>query len=332
MVNLGERPRAFQVTTPAQAKEVIALAKKSGVEFAKIHSELTPELYFALANEAKTAGLYLAGHAPTGVSVSTLSDTGMRSIEHFGGMLEGCSAREEEILEAQLAAASLPVPARNRRNTELRRMAVESFSAEKCRTLAARLVKNSTWLSPTFMPEAGGLRAAAARSAELARFVPAPLRQRWAERWAQASAAPEAVPPSPQEQELARLVEERVREIVTIMRRAGVQFVIGTDAGGAFSTPGPTLHEGLEETVKAGLTPMEAIEAATSSSARLIRMDKEIGTVQTGKLADLVLLDANPLDQIANTRRINAVVMNGRLFDRKALDELLAQLAAAGTN
>ena len=332
LVNLGNRPRPFQVGTPAEAREVIALATKAGVEVAKIHSGLTPELYFALADAAKTAGLYLAGHAPTGISIATLSDTGMRSIEHFQGMLEGCSAREDEILKDQLAAESLPAPERNRINAELRRMAVESFSAEKCRTLAVRLVKNGTWLSPTFTPEEGGRRAAAARSAEFARFVPAPLRARWEKTWAQASAAPEADPPSLQEQELARLVEERSREIVTIMRRAGVQFVIGTDAGGAFATPGPTLHEGLEETVKFGLTPMEAIEAATSSSARLLRMDEELGTIQTGKLADLVLLDANPLDQIANTRRINAVVMNGRLFDRRALDELLAQLAAAGTN
>ena len=312
LVNLGNRPRPFQVGTPAEAREVIALATKAGVEVAKIHSGLTPELYFALADAAKTAGLYLAGHAPTGISIATLSDTGMRSIEHFQGMLEGCSAREDEILKDQLAAESLPAPERNRINAELRRMAVESFSAEKCRTLAVRLVKNGTWLSPTFTPEEGGRRAAAARSAEFARFVPAPLRARWEKTWAQASAAPEADPPSLQEQELARLVEERSREIVTIMRRAGVQFVIGTDAGGAFATPGPTLHEGLEETVKFGLTPMEAIEAATSSSARLLRMDEELGTIQTGKLADLVLLDANPLDQIANTRRINAVVMNGR--------------------
>ena len=113
------------------------------------------------------------------------------------------------------------------------------------------------------------------------------------------------------------------------MKRGGVQFVIGTDSGGAWRIPGRSLHEGLEETVKAGLTPLEAITAATSSSARLLRKDKEVGSLQTGKLADLLVLDADPSQQIANTQRIHAVVVNGRLLDRKTLDDTLAQLAAA---
>jgi imidazolonepropionase-like amidohydrolase len=81
--------------------------------------------------------------------------------------------------------------------------------------------------------------------------------------------------------------------------------------------------------VRAGLTPMETLVAATSSSARLLRRDKDLGSVQTGKAADLVLLDANPAENIANTQRINAVVLNGRLMDRKTLDGLLAQMAVA---
>ena len=130
-------------------------------------------------------------------------------------------------------------------------------------------------------------------------------------------------------EELAKRVLARRNEIVRIMARGGVQFVPGTDSGGAWRIPGRSLHESLVEMNKAGLTPMEVIVSATSSSARLLRREKDLGTVQTGKLADLVLLDANPLQDIANTRRINAVVVNGRLMDRKALDDLLAQMAAA---
>ena len=324
-VGTGEIPRAYQITNAAEVRAAVAEARTSGVEFLKIHNELTPEAYFAIAAEAKANGLYLAGHVPTGVTVAALSDSGMRSIEHWGGVLEGCSSREAEILKAQLAAVSLPAAERGRRNAELRRMAVESYSAEKCAALAARFVKNGTWLSPTFMPE-GGARATAERNADLAKYVFAPLRARWQQ---QIAGAPAPAPSSPQEQVLAKAADARRHDIIAVMKRAGVQFVIGTDSGGAWRIPGRSLHEGMQEMVKVGLTPMETIVAATSSSARLLKREKELGTIQTGKLADMVLLDANPLQDITNTRRINAVVVNGRLMDRKTLDDLLARMAAA---
>ena len=177
-VGTGEIPRAYQVTNEAQARAAVAEAKASGVEFIKIHNDLTPEAYFAIATAAKANGLYLTGHAPTGVSVAALSDSGMRSIEHFPGMLEGCSTREEELLKASLDALAMPPAQRALRNSEIRRMAVDSFSATKCAALAARFVKNGTWLSPTFMP-GGGIRALSTRNADLAKYVFAPLRARW---------------------------------------------------------------------------------------------------------------------------------------------------------
>jgi imidazolonepropionase-like amidohydrolase len=324
-VGTGEIPRAYQVTNAAQAKAAIAEAKASGVEFLKIHNELTPEVYFAIAAEAKAHGMYLTGHVPTGVTVAQLADTGMRSIEHWAGFLEGCSTREDEVVKGQLAALALPAAERNRRNAELRRIAIDSYSAEKCAALAARFVKTGTWISPTFMPE-GGVRASAERNADLAKYVFAPLRARWQQQTANAAAP---APPSAQDQELARAADARRRDIIAVMKKAGVQFVIGTDSGGTWRIPGRSLHEGMLEMVKAGLTPMETLVAATSSSARLLRREGDLGTVQAGKLADMVLLDANPLQDVANTQRITAVVLNGRLMNRQTLDGLLAQMASA---
>jgi imidazolonepropionase-like amidohydrolase len=324
-VGTGEIPRAYQITNAAEARAAVAEAKASGVEFLKIHNELTPDAFYAIAAEAKAAGLYLTGHLPTGVSIASMSDLNTRSIEHFPGMLEGCSTREDELHKASLAALSLPASQRAQRNAEIRRMAVDSFSAQKCAALAAHLVKNNTWLSPTFMPQ-GSLRQTSERNADLAKYVFAPLRARWQQ---QAAAAPAGAAPSPEAEELAKRVEARRNEIVRIMAREGVQFVPGTDSGGAWRIPGRSLHESLVEMNKAGLTPMEVIVSATSSSARLVRRDKDLGTIQTGKLADMVLLDANPLQDIMNTRRIHAVIVNGRLMDRKALDDLLSEMAAA---
>ena len=324
-VNAGESiPRAIQITNEAEAREAMAQSKASGVEFVKVHNGLTREVYFAIAAEAEEQGLYLTGHVPVGISLAELSDTGMRSIEHFGGMLEGCSTREEELLQASLDALSLPRAERAQRTLEIRRMGVESFSAEKCAALAALFVGNDTWLSPTFMPE-GGIKAASVRNADFAKYLPAQLRARWQQ---DAAAAPEPSPPSPEEQELAELVAATEREIVTIMKDAGVQFVIGTDGGGRWRIPGFSMQEALVETNNAGLTPMEVLEAATISAARLLGKDAELGTVQTGKLADLVLLDADPLQEISNMREINAVVVNGRLLDRETLDDMLSQVVA----
>ena len=113
------------------------------------------------------------------------------------------------------------------------------------------------------------------------------------------------------------------------MRRAGVRILAGTDLGNPYVYPGFSLHDELALLVQAGLTPLEALQTATINPAKFFGKEKELGTIEKGKLADLVLLDANPLEDINNTRKINAVVLNGRLLDRAALDKLLADVEAA---
>jgi hypothetical protein len=321
-------PRAMQVTTETQARVAMAQAKASGVEFVKIHNGLTRDAYFAIAEEAKTQGLYLTGHVQIGISMIELVDSGMRSVEHFGGMLEGCSSREDDLLKAAVDARSLPPAQRAESTLRNRRMAVETFSREKCAALAAHLVRTNTWLNPTFMP-GGGIKEERARGAALAKYVPAGLRATWQQR---ADAAPEPASPSPEQQALTALVEANRLAVVAVMRGAGVGFLAGTDTGRPWRFSGFSLHDALAELNSAGLTPMEALQAATSNPARLLGREKEFGTIQTGMLADMVVLDADPLQQIANTRRINAVVVNGRLLDRNALDQMLAQLAATNAN
>lgn len=103
----------------------------------------------------------------------------------------------------------------------------------------------------------------------------------------------------------------------------------GTDVGNPFLFPGFSLHDELAAFVRAGLTPGEALKTATYNPAKYLGMLDRLGTVEKGKFADLVLLDANPLEDIRNTRKIRAVVLNGRYLDRAALDKLLADAAAS---
>jgi imidazolonepropionase-like amidohydrolase len=116
---------------------------------------------------------------------------------------------------------------------------------------------------------------------------------------------------------------ERTREL----RDAGVRLLAGTDTPQPFVYPGFSLHDELALLVKAGLTPLEALRTATYNPAEYLNALDSLGTVAPGKVADLVVLDANPLDRIQNTRRISAVIANGRLFNRAALDSLLRGVA-----
>jgi imidazolonepropionase-like amidohydrolase len=121
-------------------------------------------------------------------------------------------------------------------------------------------------------------------------------------------------------------------DMTLAMFRAGVPFMAGTDtAAGVHVFPGFSLHEELALFVRAGLTPMQALQTATLNPAKFMNRLADMGTVEQGKLADLVLLDANPIDDIDNTRKIRAVVLAGRYLDRAALDRMLhgVEVAAA---
>jgi hypothetical protein len=129
--------------------------------------------------------------------------------------------------------------------------------------------------------------------------------------------------------EAGALFFQRRVEVARDLHRAGVPFLVGTDAPSRASPPGFSLHDELALLVRAGLTPMAALRAATVEPARYLAADS-LGSVAAGRIADFVLLDADPLTDIANTRRIAAVVANGRLFtgdDRRALLEGVARAA-----
>jgi tetratricopeptide (TPR) repeat protein len=125
---------------------------------------------------------------------------------------------------------------------------------------------------------------------------------------------------------------QKALEIVGAMKRAGVEILAGTDTQNPYCFPGFSLHDELELLVKAGLTPTEALQAATINAARFVNRQKDLGTIEKGKLADMVLLDANPLEDIANTKKIWGVVFGGKFYSRASLDEMLrkVELLAGG--
>jgi imidazolonepropionase-like amidohydrolase len=185
------------------------------------------------------------------------------------------------------------------------------------------LALNGTWVVPTNIADTASVDGSP-RDPRL-KYLPAAIGRQWDPREDMRSAAESGAKTA-----LARQEKQQDLELVGALHRAGVALLAGTDTASSnpYTFPGFSLHDQLALLVQAGLTPMEALKAATFEAARYLGREKEIGTIETDRLADLVLLDANPLVDIRNTRKINAVVVGGRLLDRGALDKLLADAAA----
>ena len=323
-------PASIAVANDAEGRQAVIKLKQAGYDFIKVYSVLPREAYFAIADEAKKQGLEFVGHVPFSVSAAEASDAGQRSIEHLTGILAACSTREEELRKSFVDAYSnppqgrrLPRPAQTR---PLNRMMLETFSREKAAALFARLKRNHTWQCPTLTVLRSGafVNDANFRNDPRLKYLPRQLRTQWDPstdfRFKERTA---------EDFDLSRMVYQKQIEVVGMMNRARVELLAGTDVSNPYCFPGFSLHDELALLVEAGLSPMEALQATTLNPARFLGKEKDFGTIEKDKIADLVLLEANPLEDIRNTKTISAVVLNGRLLDRKALDQVLAELEAA---
>ena len=309
-------PKSIVVRNEEEGRKAVRRVKQWGADFVKVYFLLPREAYFGIADEAKQQGITFVGHVPNAVSAGEASDAGQKSIEHLTGIVLQCSDKETELREEIVKPKD--------QGSRARAMATarETYNPKKAADLFVRFVKNQTWQCPTLTV----LRSSAYLDDENLRrdgrlkYIPRQLQQRWSVRIA-----------TMDENDSARAKKsfQKEMEIVGAMRKAGVQMLAGTDAGNPFCFPGFSLHEELALFVIAGLTPAEALRTATLNPAKFSGLEKTLGTIEVGKIADLVLLDANPLEDIRNTQRIKAVVANGRLFDRKALDKLLADAEGA---
>ena len=299
----GQKFNTYQMVSgnPEETRGVVRALKEVGVDFLKTHRRLPRDSYFALIDEAKKQGLALVGHIPMTVTPEEASDAGQVTIEHTETLFEGT-------FSAALKGRKLPD-------------AIRQFRAEEADKLFARFVKNRTVVDPTLIAFRSYVEASDAATPPDARsrYVALSLKKEWAKILKPAS-------PEDLAELKATLVE--LREVTRQMNRAGVTLVAGSDIAGP-RIPGFSLHDELALLVEAGLTPMQALQAATLTPARVLNKATDLGSIEAGKLADLVLLDADPLADIRNTQRIRAVVVNGRLLDRPALDRLLAEAERA---
>jgi hypothetical protein len=287
-------------------------------DFIKTYSWIPRAAYYGIAREAKKLGITFAGHVPYSVSMIEASDAGQRSVEHEDDLMRACSSQD-----SLLRARSADTASFRRQVEEWRYQAGvlhKSYDPAKCRGVIETLARNQTWVTPTlvvYQPYAHGFDSATTHP-EWANYLPKVVQGSWVSR-------AHALRRSDSTVAVSYFSFARTAEL----HKAGVKFLAGTDTPQPFVFPGFSLHDELGLLVRSGLTPLDALRAATYNPAEYLGALDSLGTIGKGKLADLVLLDANPLADIRNTRRISAVIANGRVFDRPALDQLLKGVEAA---
>lgn len=306
----------YGVADSAAAVAAVDSMVALGFDFLKVYSRLPREAYFSITRRARERGIPFAGHVPQSITPLQASDAGQRSLEHLDERLYmACVPGGQARLDAFLGARAAGAP-RDSVNAALRRLmetALTGADAGTCRPVLERLAANGTWITPTLTVSRGLHPTPEMMADPRLRFVPAGLAQRWASR---RNASEEA--------DVERRINQQATRMVGLMQAAGVGILAGTDASDeAYVFAGSGLHDELALLVDAGLTPLQALQAATLSPARYLNAADSMGTVAAGRVADLVLLDANPLADIHNTTRIFAVVARGRLIDAAERERLL---------
>jgi MoxR-like ATPase len=251
--------------------------------------------------------------------------------------LRGCSRDEQKLMREQLyVPLKQETPEQShRRIVQWQRELLDSYSPEKAAALIAKFKEKDVWQAPTVIllkndafptledqayRVSGFVLANPEPRFDREKYIPPRTLAIWKNARAEQMSAL-----SPRDSELHKRLLRKSMDIVAEMQKTGVKILAGTDSPAPYVFPGFGLHDELQLLVEAGLTPLEALQSATKSPAEFLHIEKDSGTVEKGKLADLVLLDANPLDDIRNTRKIHAVILRGKLLDRAALDALLEE-------
>ena len=307
---------SIAIATAEDGRKAVDQLKARGVDFIKVQSLVPREAYFAIAAEAKKVGLALDGHVPDAVRATEALAAGQRSFEHLIGIFEASSTAEEAYVAGQEKSPGRLLATYNAaRETAIIRQLAAHPAVWQCPTLywerGQWLVDSIDWKQDPDLAYAG---------------------RSWVEqRWPKAQTSIARTLDTDPLAVRARFVTHEL-DLVRKLHAAHVGFLAGTDTpAGVDLIPGASLHLELQRFVAAGFTPLEALQTATLNPAKFFKRQQDFGSVQAGRLADLVLLSANPLTDIANTRRIVGVLADGQYLSQQDLQRLrqrLQQVAA----
>jgi imidazolonepropionase-like amidohydrolase len=325
---IDEEPPAWSgslgVKTPEAAREAVRQLKQSGADFVKVYfSDIPPEVLRAVVEEAHKNGLKVAGHLAGNIPLQTAIEVGQDGIEHAQYLI-AAKREDSEQLSREIAARKGTPMAMGIAESMGRRFYLEDAKEEE--RVYEAMARKQVWVTPTLTVMIRVRQELGVRdfeSDDRKRFLFPAIWDSWDAKLGRRKAPDGSLRES--------LVEsaKRMDKAMVAARKAGVPMLAGTDCGvnNNYVIPGWSLHEELENLVKAGLTPVDALRMATINAARWRGADAAEGTVETGKVADLVMLRSNPLEAIRHTREIEAVFAGGTYYSRSDLDGMLSQAA-----
>lgn len=301
--------KALGGATKAGARARVAYAKKRNMDFLKPYSDLPRDGYFELAKAAKEEGLYLAGHLPIAVNAFEAIEAGQRSIEHAMLFIWECFPGMPALRKTGDVRAAY--------TNELRMRMIKEHDANRCSTLHQAMREQQTAFVPTHTTrklDAYALDESYRNDSRL-KYVPSPLRMLWlqdADGMARRAGNGSA-------ESFQAFYEFGIKQ-TGIAHKAGVPIFVGTDTPDSFAFAGSGMHDELDHFIKAGLSPLETLQAATIKPADFLGLKDKAGIIKPGARADIVFLERNPLTDITAIREIDGVMLAGNFYNRDDLN------------
>ncbi len=312
-------PGSSGVKNAEEAIEEVNRQVGQGVDFLKIYSFLSRESYFAIAEKSKEYGIPFAGHIPDSVSMWEAMEVNQQSAEHLFGLLEACSSKPEEL--SKFIGGDLF-------GLERANFQVETFDQLLFDSLAYSLANSNTWLCPTLtvLRSLSNLDDTTLSKDPRLDYLPISVQEGWKPNFSVEALRVREYYDSQRTKFNLQL------SLIGQLAKSGVKIIAGTDFPNPYCFPGFSLHDELSLLVKGDMSPAEALKTATINPATFMGKKGVFGEIAEGQLSSVVLLDANPLLDINNTRTIRAVFLRGKYLDRTALDSLLKSAKDISSN
>jgi imidazolonepropionase-like amidohydrolase len=312
---------SIQNVDTTELKKNIEFLVEQKVDFLKAYEMLSPEQFKTLIDLSKKYQLKVTGHIPLSMDVISASNYGLNSVEHFRNIELSMTSLSEELLlerkhllqnESLISGANL----RSQVHNKQRMRSIYSLDSSKLKQVVSVLAKNDTWQIPTLTlyNNFAEKKYLSDEYAAMLELLPEDIKKLWKSRIEKSN--------SDLSDELKDYTKWS-KSMVDFMHKQGITFMAGTDTPIGFLIPGLSLHQEIEALHNSGLSALEALQTATVNPARYFNLQDSLGRIKKNYIADLVILEANPLSDIRNTKKIKAVIKAGNYLDRNYLDSLV---------